>query len=267
LRPGPGLIQAVANTVAATSDSNVWVFGGRAVGGSPLAERFGGSVWTDESPTLPGPGNLNSAVITPGGDVYIAGARTRRSTGAIRAGFVWKFDGTQWTDVTPATPAHQYNALALAGRGTLVAVGSKPGPVLQEFSQGTWTTVPMPTSASLTAVTTAPGGTAVAAGRDHSGPILVRLRPGAASATVLNAPAAPVHPRSTTETGVVAVAPGTIWLLGLYVSANGTTLPWVVGLRRQGLRARPHDHRWRHLRAIRGHPAGHPGGGLRRPGL
>src|ERR1700728_202257 len=179
-----------AVTIAAKSDTDVWVTGTSENGGTtfvPEAWHFDGSTWTDQATTPSNQAESLAAALGSNGVLYVVGS-TFGPDGPNR-GLVWAYDGSGWSDLTPANPRYQYDAVAVTSDGTLV-VGAING-LLQERSGTTWTTVRL--SAPVTAVTgisASPDGTVYAIGAAGNQPVLIEQRPGSGSATVLDIPAA-----------------------------------------------------------------------------
>jgi hypothetical protein len=221
-----------AVTIAATSDTDVWVTGTSETGGTifvPEAWHFDGSTWTDQAATPSTQAEILAAALGSNGVLYVVGS-TIGPNGPNR-GLVWAYDGSGWSDLTPPSPRYRYGTVAVTADGTLV-VGAVNG-LLQERSGTTWTTVRL--SAPVTAVTgisASPDGTVYAIGTAAGNqPVLIEQRPGSGSATVLDAPTVSPAPSTTTETGVVAVGQGDVWLLGeggILQVTNSISVPWMT---------------------------------------
>jgi hypothetical protein len=219
-----------AVSIAAKSDTDVWVTG-TSITATHVVEawHFDGAAWTDHPSTLSSQAEVLAAALGSNGDLYVVGS-SFGPNGPDR-GIVWAFNGSAWSDLTPPSPRFQYDEVAVTAGGTLV-VGASNG-LLQERSGTTWTTVRL--SAPLTAVTgisVSPDGTVYAVGAAAGNqPVLIQQRPGSQSAAVLDAPAVPSAGATTTETGVVAVGQGDVWLLGQGVTVGPTNdiqVPWIT---------------------------------------
>lgn len=211
-----------AMTIVAKSDTDVWVVGmSVAAPYVPAAWHFDGSTWTGHPATLSPLSEILAAAVGSNGVLYVVGSHITANVGPDR-GIVWAYDGSGWSDLTPASPRYQYDAVAVTADGTLV-VGATSG-LLQERSGTTWTTVRLsaPVTA-VTAVSVSPDGTVYAVGAAGNQPVLIRRRPGSQSAAVLDAPTAPSV--TTVETGIVAAGQGDVWLLG---QQPGLSLPWIT---------------------------------------
>jgi hypothetical protein len=223
-----------AATIVAKSDTDVWVAMTAKTATAtyvPEAWHFDGSTWTGHPATLPPQAEMQAAALGSNGVLYIVGGSLGPS-GPDR-GFVWAYNGSGWSDLTPANPRYQYGAVAVTADGTLV-VGASSG-LLQERSGTTWTTVRL--SAPVTAVTgisASPDGTVYAIGAAAGNqPVLIEQRPGSRSAAVLDVPTVPAADPATTERAVVAAGQGDVWLLGQGpsigpVNGNYVPVPWIT---------------------------------------
>ncbi len=223
-----------AVTIVAKSDTDVWVAMTSKTATAtyvPEAWHFDGSTWTDHPATLSPQAEMSAAALGSNGVLYVVGS-TFGPSGPNR-GLVWAYDGSGWSDLTPANPRYRYDAVAATADGTLV-VGAING-LLQERSGTTWTTVRL--SAPVTAVTgisASPDGTVYATGAAAGNqPVLIEQRPESKSAAVLDAPAVPSAGSITTETAVVAVGQGDVWLLGQGpfiqpTNGNYVHVPWIT---------------------------------------
>lgn len=225
-----------AATIVAKSDTDVWVAQTAktvttTVTYVPEAWHFDGSAWTDHPATLAPQAEISAAALGSDGVLYVTGS-SLGPNGPDR-GIVWAYNGSGWSDLTPASPRYQYGTVAVTADGTLV-VGASNG-LLQERSGTTWTTVRL--SAPVTAVTgisASPDGTVYATGAAAGNqPVLIEQRPGSQSAAVLDAPTAPPAGSTTTEKGVVAAGQGDVWLLGQgpsieQTNGNYASVPWIT---------------------------------------
>ena len=211
-----------AVTIVAKSDTDIWVIGEDEL---PYpytitfeAWHYDGSTWTDHAATLSPAAEILAAALGSNGVLYVVGS-TIGPEGPNR-GLVWAYDGSGWSDLTPANPRYQYDAVAVTSDGTLV-VGAING-LLQERSGTTWTTVWLSTPVtSVTGISASPDGTVYAIGmRTTVQPVLIEQRPGSGSATVLDIPAAGPPGTYMGESGVVATGSGDVWLLGQYELQN-----------------------------------------------
>jgi len=228
--------------LVAGPDSGVWVVGMKFISaeGRPgiAAWHYDGSTWTEHSSPLPAGAEIEAAALGGNGVLYLAGTNMITYTGII-----WSYNGSQWTDLTPPNPRFEYKALAVTAGGTLVAGGGwdpggfvRPGGVLQERSGTTWTTISLSKPVEqVSGLSVAPGGTVYAVGmRTTVQPVLIEQRPGSGSATVLDVPAPDPSAGNMSESGVVAVGSGDVWLLGQYGVPNpyapvyGLTQPWIT---------------------------------------
>lgn len=230
------VVDFTAMTIVAKSDTDVWVaMTSKTVTTTatyvPDAWHFDGSTWTDHPAPVSPQAEIQAAALGSDGVLYVTGS-SLGPNGPDR-GIVWAYNGSGWSDLTPASPRYQYDAVAVTADGTLV-VGASNG-LLQERSGTTWTTVRL--SAPVTAVTgisASPDGTVYATGTVAGNqPVLIEQRPGSRSAAVLDAPTAPPAGSATTEKAVVAVGQGDVWLLGQGpfegpVNGNYVPVPWIT---------------------------------------
>jgi hypothetical protein len=214
-----------AATIVAKSDTDVWVAMTSKTATAtyvPEAWHFDGSTWADHPATLSPQAEISAAALGSNDVLYVVGSSL--GPNGPNRGIIWAYDGSGWSDLTPANPRYQYDTVAVTADGTLV-VGASSG-LLQERSGTTWTTVRL--SAPVTAVTgvsVSPDGTVYAAGAAAGNqPVLIEQRPGSQSAAVLDAPAAPPATSTTTEVGIVAVGRDDVWLLG----QGETSQPWIT---------------------------------------
>jgi hypothetical protein len=212
-----------AKWIVARSDTDVWVVG--SAHGALEAWHYAGSGWTDHPPTRFSDAGIDAAALGGNGILYLAGANGHTHTGIILS-----YDGSQWTDLSPANPPHGYNALAVTADGTLIAAGGgRNDGALQERSGTTWTTVSLSAPVNtITRVSVAPGGTVYGVGSvTGSQSVLVMQRPGSRSAIVLDAPAAEQATAFTNKTGVVALGLD-VWLLGEDEPHDGWHHSWIT---------------------------------------
>jgi hypothetical protein len=219
-----------AVTIVAKSDKDVWVAGtSKSATYIPEAWHFDGSTWTEHAATLSPRAEILAAALGSNGVLYVVG-NTLGPNGPNR-GLVWANDGSGWSDLTPANPRYRYDAVAVTPGGTLV-VGAING-LLQERPGTTWTTVWLSTPVTaVTGISVSPDGTVYAIGEAAGNqPVLIRQSPGSWSAAVLDAPTVGSPGSTTTDSAVVAVGRGDVWLLGqgtIPQVTNYIDVPWIT---------------------------------------
>ena len=196
-----------AKWIVARSDADVWVIG--SARGVLEAWHYNGAGWTDHPPTRYSSVGIDAAALGGNGILYLAGTGGRPGKGVVLG-----YDGSRWSNLSPASPPYDYRALAVTADGTVIAAGGGRGDgALQERSGTRWTTVGLsaPVS-SITRISVAPGGMVYGVGSSAGNrSVLIRQAPGSLSASVTNAPAA--EQPATSKTDVAALGLN-VWLLG-----------------------------------------------------
>jgi hypothetical protein len=212
-----------AEWIAARSDTDVWVIG--SVHGAPWAWHYDGSRWTGHPPTRYSHAVIDAEALGSNGILYLAG-----SSGNTRKGIVLGFDGSRWTDLSPASPPPSYKALTVTRDGTLIAAGGdQSAGTLQERSGTRWTTISLSAPVdSITKVSVGPDGSVYGAASVAGEPVLIRQPPGSRTATVLDPSAMATGSTSTSEAGAVALGLD-VWLLGEGEPHEGWHHPWFAG--------------------------------------
>lgn len=126
--------QVNLSAVWGTSSSNVWV-----VGANSTALLYNGSYWASRATGLPGGLTLSAIWGTDANNVFVAGA-------SGTAGIVYKYDGTQWTQVDANIPSFTANAI-WGSSATDIWVAGSVGQIYH-YTGSTWisATVPSPPS-------------------------------------------------------------------------------------------------------------------------
>ena len=198
-----------AKWIVARSDTDVWVIG--SARGVLEAWHYNGSRWTDHPPTRYSYAGIDAAALGSDGILYLAG-----SNGHTHKGVILGYDGSRWTNLSPASPPYDYKALAVTADGRLIAAGGgRDDGALQERSGTMWTTVSLsaPVNA-ITRVSVAPGGVVYGVGSAAGNQsVLIKQSPGSRTATVVDAPAADQPATYTNKTDVAALGLN-VWLLG-----------------------------------------------------
>jgi hypothetical protein len=213
----------VAKWIVARSDTDVWVIG--SAHGTLEAWHYGGSGWTDHPPAKYSYAAIGAAALGSNGILYLAG-----NNGHTHRGIILSYDGSRWTDLSPANPPYDYKTLAVTTDGTLIAAGGGRGDgALQERSGATWTTVSLSAPVStITRVGVAPGGTVYGVGSvSGNQQVLIEQPPGSRSAIVLDAPAAGQTTTFAPKNGVAALGLD-VWLLGQDEPHFGWHHTWIT---------------------------------------
>jgi hypothetical protein len=210
-----------AKWIVARSDTNVWVIG--SARGALQAWQYDGSSWTDHPPARYPYAGIDTAALDRNGVLYLAG--NNRNT---HKGIILSYGRSQWADVSPASPPHNYGALAVTDGGVLIAGGGgRNDGTLQERSGATWITVSLSAPVkAISRVSVAPDGTVYGVGSVAGDqPVFIRQAPGSRSATILDPPTA--GPHTTFRTSVVALGLD-VWLLGEDEPHQGWHHSWIT---------------------------------------
>jgi len=130
---------ARSNPAVATLNGKVVLFGG---GGLADTWEWDGSTWTEQKPAQSPPGRNGAVAATLNGKVVLFGGDVGMDESAAQANDTWEWDGSTWTEQSPATspPAREYAVAATVGN-TVVLFGGGSGPsgTLQSYLGDTWT--------------------------------------------------------------------------------------------------------------------------------
>ncbi|MGD0834598.1 MAG: kelch repeat-containing protein, partial [Candidatus Dormibacteria bacterium] len=139
----PARNSAPVTTLTTGPDAgDVVLFSGNGAGGGQLDDTwmFNGVTWTEADPATSPPPRYNSAMTTPSAGTDAGDAVLFGGFGAGTLGDTWIFDGTTWTEVSPAASPPPRGLLAMA----TLASGPDAGDVVMLGGATDWSTYESP---------------------------------------------------------------------------------------------------------------------------